>query len=207
MLLNPIRSYAFVTFSCIEKPLRAVHEAIEQVLEPRGARNDFCQEKGRLDLSRIYVDAPPAGGAHPLRLVCYEPLPCPGLTVLFINSEDGWLTLGVRLSTILECECWMFRLTSDHVPWPVRDFHVHSGGVQKRVVSALKDSDGWKFVQLGAPLPCENPSLYRKRRIRDRFTMEYALELAGSLNWPIASDEFWTSNEDAYYFLQSQRRP
>jgi hypothetical protein len=45
-------------------------------------------------------------------------------------------------------------------------------GSTRRTIFAANDGGNWKFDQIGTPYTFEDPALYRKKKIRDRFTPE-----------------------------------
>ncbi len=50
-----------------------------------------------------------------------------------------------------------------------------------RAISVTEGDDGWEFHQSGTPFPFEDAAQYRKRAVKDRFTLEMLVDYLGQL--------------------------
>lgn len=200
-----INTYSHIKFTCLWKNREEVRRAIRQIIDRSslGMRTPDTEEA--LDLKRIYVKAPQPGGKHPHHLVAFTPAARPDATVVFTNYQDGWYTLSVAISRVLECRVYRFALSSESTQWPQYFLHILDTAKDIRRVSLLHDYDRWDFYEQGEPLPDEDTLMYRKRRKRDRMTREYMIDLATRLGFPIGDDRFWQTDQPAVYF--EERRP
>jgi hypothetical protein len=63
----------------------------------------------------------------------------------------------------------------------------------ERAVGAVRDGDRWTFVDQGSPLPFEDETRYRTRRIRDRFTLATLAEYTASLGVRPLDEAFYAA--------------
>jgi len=124
---------------------------------------------------------------------------------MFANYADGWQSLAVCVSKHVSGKVFRLAVGSEREEWPLYLFEVVEGGRERRHVSVVKDVDRWKFWQTGDPLPEEEVTVYRKRRIIDRLSRQYLVSLAERLGFPIDDDRFWESDMMAVYF--EEQRP
>lgn len=118
----------------------------------------------------------------------WSPLCRPDGTALVSNaaiaynlaSRFGHRVIQIRIST-----------TADE--WPICEFQLSEGGVERRFIRAFRDDSKWDFFEKGEPLPFEDLNQYRKRRIRDRLTPEMAREYCLALGWNIESEAILAS--------------
>ena len=191
-----MRSYSFIAFSCICRPLSEVVELMPAVLS---RRTPYTFRDGALDLRSVCWPEPPAGVMHATRAVLFAPSIRPDVTVLFSNWEDGWMTLGYVISRKLACRVYQFEVSKAGVEWAKNSFTVIDAGEQTRHVHAMQDDPRWVFCEIGSVLPQEQPLLYRARSVRDRLDREHVIALATRMGLPLGDDRFWQSDLPARY--------
>jgi len=62
-----------------------------------------------------------------------------------------------------------------------------------------------KIYETGEPLPEEDATMYRKRRINDRLPRSYLVELASRLGFEVGDDRFWESASQQAVYIEEQR--
>lgn len=194
--------YSFLVFSCISKSQSYVLKGAKRVLEQFGTLDRYAIEMRAFDLSRVYLDVPPSGGAHPHRFVLFEPTTTRETTVFVVNYQDGGSSFVLCLSKELDCECWQFSLSKDAKEYPKNSFSVFKSGEYKRHVHSMLDSNGWSFNEVGEPFDVEDVQQYKNRLIKHRLTRQSVIALARNCGWNIESAEFWLSKRDAAYFIE-----
>jgi hypothetical protein len=76
-------------------------------------------------------------------------------------------------------------------PWPICELEWIVAGQSRRFLRAMKDDSSWEFFQKGDLLPFEDGEMYRRKRIRDRFTSQMLWSYVSSLGWERAPDSLW----------------
>lgn len=196
-LVLGLATFKLIVVSCFSTKQDPVDSALRQFWEDR--RSHFEKKVGKLDFAHIYEGLPPAGGAHPKRVLVFTPRIAKDCCVLVANLEDGWQSLGFVITSRIGGQCHQFGLSSDDLEYPAYSFTLISGGKELRHVSALKDAQ-WEFYEEGVPLSQEDTALYRNRRIKDRLTNDYTCRLAAACGYDIANDQFWRSEREAFYY-------
>jgi len=198
--MRVLDTYSHIGFTCFPRSLEEIRCAVRRVLQSPPPIQ-FTEREVKLQLAEIYTDAPLPGGAHPAKVMLFSPSIALESTVFFANYVDGWQTLVICISKLISCRIYDFALGSESDKWPLYRFEVLEGGVQARHISVIKDVDRWKFYETGEPLPEEDATMYRKRRIKDRLPRSYLVELASRLGFEVGDDRFWESAaQQAVYF-------
>jgi len=200
-----LSDYSHICFTVFRSGLAEVADAVRRTLDGPEMTVPFAETTGRLDVSRIYVGAPQAGSRHRRRVVLYAPAAVHDSTVMFTNLADGWHTLAIRVSLLVDGLAYSFAVSNGD-EWPLYRLEVLESGRLVRHVAASRDVDRWEFWQDGEPLPQENVACYERARIKDRVTRTYLVELAAQLGFPIASQYFWESRTEAVYFEESRAK-
>jgi hypothetical protein len=195
--LSPAR---FVSLTLVDARREIVVEAIQNILDVWIVKTGYRTNESSLDLSLIYELEPPAGGAHPFKLVAFSPANRPTSTAIVTNFADGWNSLSYALAKKSTSLVVQIISTQDGVEYPKHSFQVWRDGVRNRVVHVLRDSDKWTFFQEGPIDSFETPAHYDRRRIRDRLNREIIVEYVRALGWDIADGDFWRSKECVTYF-------
>lgn len=116
---------------------------------------------------------PHVGGAHDDVFCCWQTLQYPDKVFFVSNSADGRQTLCRVLHLRLKCP-YLQCCLSGGADYPFCSFHYTSADGAERDVLAYKDPQ-WTFYDRGTPLPIEDVSLYKSRRIRDRLNNDVIL--------------------------------
>jgi hypothetical protein len=61
----------------------------------------------------------------------------------------------------------------------------------QREIAAVRDTDGWRYVAVGNPMPYERAEYSRRKRVRDRLNRAIVLEYLHHLGFKVLADEFW----------------
>lgn len=198
-----IDNCTFLAVALLEAPLEVVHASLESVLEEHFGPGRFSFDEGGLDLSKVYDQRPPSGGAHEKCLALFEPSIAVGRTAMVPNMEDGWMTLVNVLATRISGQHLLLRSSEDE-SYPVTDLEVWRRGASVRYVGVLKEQPAWMFHERGDVLEFENPARYAKRRIRDRFDRASAFETLERVGWSLASSAFWETTRPAIYAFEQR---
>jgi hypothetical protein len=196
MIENPVRSFSSITVSAFELDIGALWRGFEHVFAE--FRIDTSHREGPIAYERYGLE--PAPGAVGRRRGALLPVLTPEAreaTLMITNMIDGWTTLATRASTELRCRCWQFTVCRD-VPHPRNAFQRMDAGVIRRLVSVMRDSTRWEFVERGAPLSIESAATYSARRVKDRLTREHVLTIAAEAGFAIGEDATWRSNGIAF---------
>jgi len=86
------------------------------------------------------------------------------------------------------------------VEYPKDRIEVWKAGQSTRVVTAMLDSDEWKFFQKCEPEEFEEIDLYRNKTIKRRLDREAISRYLRKIGWDIHKRSFWDSGTDATYF-------
>lgn len=198
--MSAIQSYSFLVLTCFGADIDRVSSAAFESLEAHDLRRRFSVSRAEASPRKVYSGAPTPGGAHSKRALFFEPVACPGTTVLFADMEDGWWTLvNATAARVLGTHA-QIRLTQGDKKYPLRSFEVWSDRRSKRAVSCAKDDRGkWEFANVGEPLEFEDQRSYTKHRIADRLTPRMIVTYMSALGWDIEGPQFWHSNQPGVY--------
>lgn len=122
----------------------------------------------------------------------WSPLGKPECTALVANTSIAYNLAHRFKHRVLE-----IRVSPTNDEWPICELQLTEGGKERRFVRAFRDDTRWDFYEKGEPLPFENISNYKKRRIRDRFTPEMVFEYCLALGWNIEPTALLASSEPA----------
>jgi hypothetical protein len=198
--VKTIDKFTYLVFNCIEGRLEKVFEEFQQIIDKFDETWIF--NRADLNIEQIYFPAPPHGGAQYIEFVLWEPAIQKGSTICMVNSRCGWAHFIRKYSQYYKRPCQHIAFSNQYDDYPAFFFYYHEHGKRQRIIQALKDDPKWVFYQEGEPLPFENLSHYKKRRIRDRLTRDIIIEYSKMLGWDIEDENFWKSNKLAIYGKQ-----
>jgi len=201
MLLDTFKN---IVISCYEKDSRRVVEAIDEVLANWTMEHRFQKSSGDLDMKTIIPPEGSLSGRCPKRVFIFRPNLKSNGTMMVTNIADGWSSLSYAISRLLTCSCYLFGISREDDDHPSSYIMCIKKGILVRIVRSMLDGDKWEFYQKGAPLDAEDPTMYRKRRIRDRVTRDYVIEVAARLSWPLTNSELWRSRINKTLFDEVQ---
>jgi hypothetical protein len=192
----------FLVIALFQARLDDVSRAAGDILAAHFVRGRFDTHWDRIDVRRIYERRPPAGGAHAIRAVFFEPGTTPGTTAFIANLEDGWLTM---------CNAICLRIAGRHVlmrscendDYPLNDLEVWVDGTSVRHVAAAKEDPSWEFTSRGQPMEFEDTRYYTRRAIGDRINRTVLVEYAAKMGWHLDSPAFWQSDVPALYLSEN----
>ena len=119
---------------------------------------------------------------------------------MMTNVADGWNSLSWLLAKKHEELQFQVLSSEEGASYPINRIEIWRKGCTVRTILAMKDSDRWLFSQEGVVESFEQPSLYKKRRIRDRLTREIIIQYLRSVGWDIERDDFWKSLGRVTYY-------
>jgi len=124
------------------------------------------------------------------RATVWTPAACPTQCALMGHLPDGWSSLTSIVAKALGVRAVSLRAALPVGPGYVGHFTYWQDGASCRTVIALND-EPWTFYQEGTPLPQEEVSMYKARRISDRVTPAYLARLVTRMGWPVSEPAFW----------------
>lgn len=89
------------------------------------------------------------------------------------------------------------RVSSASDKWPICEFKLSEGGVERRFIRAFRNDTKWDFYENGEPLPFEDLNQHRNRRVRSRLTPKMLKEYCLALGWNIEPQVLLASAEPA----------
>jgi len=200
--MTKLNSYTFLPLTIIEAPIKDVVSAVELTFFDNKISSKYPLQNDALDLFRIYIKEPPAGGAHKTKAVLYTPDDQKDTTVFISNLSDGWTTLMHNISSrIHDSILFSVRLTLGTKEYPCNSLQVLQNGEIIRLVRAMVDTK-WEFFEMGTLLDFEDPQNYKKRKIRDRVNSTIILDYLLKLGYDVRDDLFWKSNRNAVYIKE-----
>lgn len=118
-------------------------------------------------------------------------------TMLVSNVTDGWDTLCNAIAIRTKTDLYKFAWSNADHPDAMNAFRYtdfSAGDVSaafraQRVVYAMKDPR-WIFYETGKPLPFEDVSLYKKRKITDRMNKPIIISYCGRLGIDVTAPDF-----------------
>jgi hypothetical protein len=192
-----IERYPTFAFTCFDAGLGLVRDLVRE--SHVGNPELFLERVGLVDLETVRQPGRPSEVGD--RVLLFRSTLNPDVTTMVSNFQDGWMTLGFRISRDGRCRVHQFKTSTRAAEWKMHSIRVIDHGEERRVVMSLQDPR-WKFFEKGTPLREEETSRYSDRRVSKRLTHDYVVGLARRLGFPIDDDAYWTSNEPATYFLQ-----
>jgi hypothetical protein len=163
----------------------------------------YLQKEVQLDFALV-DNGIPVRGAALRRILLWAPRSNPESTVFMTNNADG-MELGIhKLSRRVSWRC-VSAVILDRQPQddPGYAFYYYDQHQQvKRVIAAIRDTDGWVFNNEGECLAFENPKFYHQQRIPDRLNRRIITEYMLSIGYDIARDSFWETDEMATFIWQ-----
>lgn len=133
-------------------------------------------------------------------MLLWTPSCVPGLTAFMPNVGSGCYFIAAYAAERLRIATLQLRSTVSDAEWPINELIAHEGGVERRMVRAMRDSPRWDFCAVGDPLAIETPSMYSARRIRDRFHRVALLDAAERWGAPLRDPAFWRTDRTAMTF-------
>ncbi len=186
----------------VDRILGRVFEGIDTRRSVEGIRGTLMTRyEAPLELNYIFSGSPPRGGAHPHKLVLYEPRSVPGLTVMVVNLMDGWNSVVGLMAREHSARQVQISSTEEDAVYPKTLFQMWQGGVEVRHIMAMRDSSEWLISDRGLPLPFESFKLSSKRK-SDRMNRAMLLETLNRMGWDLARSDFWETTQQAIYHEQ-----
>jgi hypothetical protein len=112
--------------------------------------------------------------------------PHPQSTVYVNNLADGWLSLFERLVKTEMYDATFFRATlCIDIEFKVFEMIAWNGGLRTRELRALRDDNGWEFLNNGNPKAFEYTERYTKRQIALKLDRELMETYSASLGYAI----------------------
>ncbi len=203
--MHSLVDFDVLVIGLFRAPLPDVCDSIKIILEQELSAGRFEATEAALDIRSVYDRRPPAGGAHPLWAVVFEPANARGTAAMIANSEDGWFTMFNRIAGTVPGEHVLVRSVPDQ-EYPLASFDVWEGGSSVRSVRAMREDPSWEFFSRGEPRAFENPANYKQRRVADRLNREILVAYLNALGWDLASSRFWQTSLSAFYLQERRRR-
>jgi hypothetical protein len=193
----------FLSFTITTASRERVDQSLQLVLS-RIKLGRFRRFTAPLSLSTIYEVEPPAGGAHPFKLVLYTPSQVPKCCVVITNKADGWNSLFHLIAK----EHHEFQIqvisTQDDVEYPKNKIEIWRSGQSVRTVMVIRDSDKWVFFEKGEIEKFEQQHLYKNRIKKMRLNRNHIIEYCQSIGWDITKDSFWKTDQESIYYEEIQ---
>ena len=190
-----------LVFSIFYKKKNIIEETIDGIFRDRIESGRYFSNKSRLDLSLVDFGKPIAGGKHAKKLLIYSPVLPNEVSVFISNSADGWYTLVNRLCAELKSNCISI-VSTEGVNLPANMIRIYENGESVRYVRSMLDGDKWDFFEKGVIQFFEEPSYYKRRKIRDRLDRKIIVDYLRRIGVDIEREEFWSSIEAAFYLQE-----
>jgi hypothetical protein len=152
----------------------------------------------------IFPDQPYHAKEGDPPLVLWSPLCAPETTAFMPHVSSGDYFVAMYASeqfgfSLVEVRSTSPECAADHI----NEFATYDGIGRKprRFIRTMSDDPKWNFYTEGEPLAFENLSVYKARRIRDRFNREMLLSYMEHWGAPVRSPNFWRSNTNAITLL------
>lgn len=197
---TPDSSERTLSLVIMSEQLPAVEDVILDVLSQ--LKKEFRRAMLPLNVYDVYCKDPPAGGAHPFKLVVYTPCSCPSSTVFISNRRDGWNSFCYLMAERHKKFQIQVTSTSNHAKYPKNMFQTWHDGRSSRIVMALRDDDKWKFSERGETQPFEENGLYLHKLIKERMNRNIIISYLNKIGYHVDSAAFWESTTDGIYFLE-----
>jgi hypothetical protein len=194
-----VNEISYLALTCFFEPLPLFLERIGARLA--NGTSTWPMERGTLDVKRIYFPRPQPGGAKPLKVVLWSPATRPDWTALYADSSSGWGHFIAKLSQASVLESVSVRTTLPLERWGIQELEYRIGGTYEpmRLLQWLQEERGYRFFQLGQPLPFERSEPKPKNWVRSRADV---FRYISNFGINLEDDRFWESGEDAVYINQ-----
>jgi hypothetical protein len=134
---------------------------------------------------------PSGSGTWPRRLLCFQLQGERSVLVMTSNGTDGWNSLAYRAAIRRDVAVLVVVFSVDS-PATARGLTLYEGAEELRTVWAQLDDSRATFVQRGEPIAGEDVGRYRKRRIQERLSNEYLLEICAANGVPMCDEPAWS---------------
>jgi len=197
-----LENYSSLVLTVMWHPFELLVPLFEKKFLDPNRKTKFLFECGRFSLSDVYKGCPPSGGAHKARVLLRSFGVNNEITILSANFQDGWNSLGYYISPELSIQVSIFAINRLDTEYPRNAFTLLWNNETVRHVSAMKDDPRWVFYEKGEIQPFEDPSLYKKRRVKDRLPPEAVIKIAENLGLDIDTEEFVLGKKEGVMFKQ-----
>ena len=192
-----LNDFSVLPITCIWGEFEDVFGEISALLKAPGIEWKFLRES--LQLNRVYIGAPPKGGAHLPKFALWRPANCSKGCVFLPNLQDGRISLIRWLNRKYNRRCIRVILQRGvRIEESYCGFEYFQESGQRRIVHVIHD-EKWQFYQEGEVQPFENPTYYEQPRVSERLTPAIIQEYLKTLGWDLQSEDFWHSDEAAYF--------
>jgi hypothetical protein len=103
-------------------------------------------------------------------------------TIMLPNLQDGWSSLFYRITCDLKISGYRFTLSSNSEKEPYNCMVYIEDGLEKRVISNIKEDKKWTFYEKGAPLCFEDIENYKNKLKRNRLNQDIIIKYLHELN-------------------------
>lgn len=193
--------------TCIREELDPFVERVVAFLSDEQS-SKWITTRAALNLKQIYFPRPPRGGNRELRAVMWTPRILPDRTAFYINSEDGWGHFFGKLSQAGGPETVSIQSSLPSEGWGVQKIVYRRPGSTPtkptRLLQWLEEDDGYRLVQIGEPLSCEQSQAKDRNPIATRDDL---LSFTRNFGIDFEDREFWKSDNEAVYLNQKWLKP
>jgi hypothetical protein len=196
------KNYKDLGFTVIFSKLEIIELALREIFLNKMNYVNWRISKQKLDIENIYFPYSLKGGAFPRKFAIWEPKSKKDTTIFFSNLTDGWYTLMNLLTTKYKTEQLSFKITEENQKDAFYSL-LYQKEFDLRYVRVMYDNK-WEFYQKGILLSFENEKFYKQRIIKNRLNLKILNQYLMSLGFDINSIDFWSSENDAVYFMEER---
>lgn len=134
-----------------------------------------------------------------IRFILFEPICNIGTTICYTNLSNGWGEVFDGRASSLGFKAYHCRICDEQ--YAAYHFDCFDG-TKKRYVLCYQDPQ-WVFYEEGEPLEFEDVELYKSRLKKNRLNREIILKYLKRLGWDIMNENFWSTENVVYEFVQT----
>lgn len=164
-----------------------------------GAEYNMCHYKDYKGvINEYYIQQYNAPHAQ---FILYAPKNNPNTTIMYANIIDGYVNLIKYVAKKCKIEYYNISIY-DGTSQMMEAYHFHYySSTRHRHILCYQDPR-WVFYEEGEPLEFEKVELYKSRLKKNRLNKEIILEYLNYLGWNIVDENFWSTNNEIYEFVQ-----
>lgn len=202
-----MEDYKHLGFSYFFADIDEIKSALKVIFHEEVQSGRFELYEHPLELKKVQIGNATMGGREGKMAVVFAPRTSPKHCVFVSRSADGWHTLINRLNLELKVRCVSIVTTKEDIAYPVNSIRIYEDGKEARLVRVMLDGDRWDYFAKGVIQSFENPSYYKRRRIRDRLDRTIVLEYLKLNGIDIEAPTFWEAEGNAVYICELRSVP